>query len=134
MNWKLIFMLSLFGLAMSFSTVFWISFPVELVLWFIIFVFCAYAIVTECPDRYFLHGFLVNMVNAIWMTTVRVVLYQSYLANHPQEAMLIRRLYTPDSPRLVMLVLGLPVGAMFGVVLGVFAIIASRTMKKKEIA
>ena len=44
MNWKLIFGLSLFGLAMAFATVFVIPSNVEPLFWLAIFIVCAVVI------------------------------------------------------------------------------------------
>jgi hypothetical protein len=42
MNWKLVFQLSLFGLAMALGTVFFIPSSIEPLCWLIIFLVCAY--------------------------------------------------------------------------------------------
>jgi hypothetical protein len=55
-NWKLIFQLSLFGLAMAIATVYWIPQNVEPFFWLVIFIICAYLIAKRCSDKYFLHG------------------------------------------------------------------------------
>jgi len=35
---------------------------------------------------YFLHGFLVSLVNSVCITAVHVILYPSYMATHPEMA------------------------------------------------
>ena len=60
MDWKLIFGLSLFGLAMGIATVFVIRSDVEPVFWLFIFLTCAYLIARKRPDRHFLHGLLMG--------------------------------------------------------------------------
>jgi len=57
MNWKLIFQLSLFGLAMGIATVFVPFF------WLAIFIMCAYIIVRQVLSRHFVHGPMVSIVN-----------------------------------------------------------------------
>jgi hypothetical protein len=63
MNWKIIFQLSLFGLIMAFGTISLIKQSMEWPFWLAIFIFCAYIIAKRCPDKYFLHGFLVSIFN-----------------------------------------------------------------------
>ena len=55
MNWKLIVLLSLFGLAMAIATVFVVPSNVEPLLWLVIFVACAWWIARGAPGKYFLH-------------------------------------------------------------------------------
>ena len=58
MNWKLIFQLSLFGLAMGIATVFVIPSKIEPAFWLAIFLICAYVIAKRCAAGHFLHGLL----------------------------------------------------------------------------
>ncbi|MCC8426893.1 hypothetical protein [Mucilaginibacter sp. UR6-11] len=126
MNWKLIFQLSLFGLIMAFATVTLIPEKIEPVFWLVIFVFCAWVIAKAAPGKYFLHGFLVSLVNCVWITAIHFFFYNSYAAHHPDMA----AMYTGIHPRKMMLVYGPLFGAMFGVVLGLFSFIASKIVKK----
>ncbi|MBA4408394.1 MAG: hypothetical protein C0397_03095 [Odoribacter sp.] len=131
MNSKLIFQLSLFGLAMAFATVYFIPSNIEPLFWLAIFVLCAYLIAKNCTEKYFLHGLSVSLVNAVWITTVHIILFDTYIANHPQEAAMMAKMPLPDSPRIMMLGTGPLVGLISGLVLGLFAIIASKIVKKK---
>jgi len=70
MNWKLIFLLSLFGLAMAFATVFWIPTKTEPVFWALIFIACAYIIAKKVPGRTFLHGLMTGLFNCVWITAL----------------------------------------------------------------
>jgi len=126
MNWKLIFQLSAFGLIMAFATVSLIPEKIEPVFWVVIFAFCAYVIAKAAPGKYFLHGFLVSLVNCVWITAVHCFFYDSYVAHHRDMA----AMYTGIHPRKMMLVYGPAFGIMFGLVLGLFAFIASKAVKK----
>lgn len=132
MNWKLIFQLSLFGLAMAFATVYFISSGMEPLCWIIIFVICAYLIAKNCNSRYFLHGFLVSVVNSIWITVIHVLLFNKYILNHPQEANMLTKMPMPERPRLMMLMTGPVIGIVSGLILGLFAFIASKFIKKRN--
>lgn len=131
MKWSLIFGLSLFGLAMAFATVYVIPSNIEPFFWLIIFLICAYIIAKRCSSRYFLHGFLVSIVNSVWITTVHIVFYNTYIANHAQEAAMMAKTSFGD-PRIAMLITGPVIGIISGLILGLFAFIASRIIKNKR--
>ena len=124
MNWKLIFLLSLFGLAMGVATVFVIPSNIEPAFWCVIFVICAWVIASRAPGRYFLHGLLVSIVNSVWITAAHVLLFDQYVASHAKEAAMMRAM--PIAPRVMMVITGPLVGVVSGLVLGLFAWIASK--------
>jgi len=130
MNWKLIFQLSLFGLAMAFATVFVVPSNVEPLLWLPIFVFCAFAIARWAPGKVFLHGLMVGILNGIWITTVHVLLYDSYLAHHAKEAAMMQAAHMPVSPRVMMAIVGPCIGVVSGVVMGLFALLAGLFVRR----
>jgi hypothetical protein len=130
MNWKLIISLSLFGLFMALGTVFFIPSNIEPLFWLLIFVTCAYLIAKKASGKYFLHGFLTSLVNCIWVTGFHVLLFKTYLGNHPQEAEMMTKMPMPTHPRMMMLVMGPIVGIISGLVLGLFSFIASKLVKK----
>jgi hypothetical protein len=126
MNGKLVIQLSLFGLAMGVATVFVIPSTVEPLCWLVIFGICAYIIATRCSGKYFLHGLLVGLVNSVWITASHVLLFDRYIANHPREAAMMTSMPLPTSPRLMMVLTGPVVGVVSGLVLGLFAVVASK--------
>ena len=129
MNWRLILMLSLFGLAMAFATVWVIPSNVEPIFWLAIFLICAFLIARSGVPRPFLHGLLVSIVNSVWITSAHVIFAGAYLAHHPQEANMLKTMPMPDAPRLMMAMTGPVVGIISGLVLGVLALIASKIVK-----
>jgi hypothetical protein len=132
MNWKFIFILSLFGLAMAVATVFFIPSTIEPIFWLVIFVICAYLIARNCSGKFFLHGFLVSLVNCVWITASHIIFFSIYIANHPKEAAMISKMPSPGSPRLMMLITGPVVGIVSGLILGLFAFFASKVFKVKS--
>jgi hypothetical protein len=126
MNWRLVFSLSLFGLAMGLATVFFVPSSVEPFLWLAIFVFCAAMIAKRAASKYFLHGLCVSLVNSVWITAAHVAFFDHYFANHAREAAMMGSM---SSPRLMMIVTGPVVGLVMGAVLGLFAFVASRFIK-----
>jgi hypothetical protein len=132
MNWKLIFSLSLFGFAMAVATVFWVPSNVEPLLWLVIFVVCAFLIARKLVSRHFVHGLLVGIVNSVWVTGAHLLWFDQYIANHPNEAAMSRSMPLPNSPRLMMTLVGPLVGIISGVILGLFCLIAARFVKPRE--
>lgn len=132
MNWKIIFQLSIFGLIMAFGTITLIPEKIEPAFWIAIFIFCAYVIGKVCPRNYFWHGFLVSMINCIWITAVHIAFRETYEAHHPSMASMVVNMpkYLQVHPRIAMAIMGPVFGAAFGIVLGVFSLIASRIVKK----
>ena len=131
MNYKLIFQLSLFGLAMAIATVFWIPSNIEPIYWLIIFIISAYFIALKSSGKYFMSGFWVSIANCVWITAIHIIFIQNYMASHQQEAEMLAKMPFPDSPRLMMLLTGPVIGIVSGLVLGLFAFIGSKILQKK---
>ena len=131
MNWKLVFQLSLFGLAMGIATVFLIPGRIEPLFWLVIFVICAYFIATRSGGRHFVHGLVLGIVNSIWVTGSHVLLFASYVANHPREAAMMSSMPLPTHPRLMMVLTGPVIGVLSGLVLGLFAVLAGKVVRPK---
>lgn len=132
MNWKIIIQLSVFGLIMSVATVFLIPEMIEPAFWIAIFLFSAYVIAKACREKYFLHGLLVSLANCVWITAAHIIFYTTYIANHPSVAKMAEdHPIIPLHPRLAMLISGPVFGIASGLVLGLFAFIASKIVKKK---
>jgi uncharacterized membrane protein (UPF0136 family) len=130
MNWKLIFKLSLLGLAMAILTVYFIPSNIEPVFWLIIFIVCAYLIAKNSSGKYFQHGFMVSLFNCVWVTTFHILLFNTYIENHQQEVQMMSEMPMSAHPRLMMLITGPVVGIISGLVLGLFSFIASKLIKK----
>jgi hypothetical protein len=126
MNWKLIVLLSLFGLAMGIATVFVIPANVEPFFWLVVFVVCAVLIAKGTATKHFLHGLCVSLANSVWITAAHVAFFDTYIASHAREAAMSASM---SSPRLMMLAMGPAVGLVSGLVLGLFAYVASRFIK-----
>lgn len=133
MNWKLIFQLSLFGFIMAFGTISLIPEKIEFLFWLVIFSICAYIIAKVGTGKYFAHGFFVSIFNSIWITAAHAILYNSYVANHPDMARMGANMPLKDHPIILMLIMGPIFGIIFGLIQGLFAFIASKLVKPKAI-
>jgi hypothetical protein len=131
MNLKLIITLSLFGLAMAIATVFVIPSNIEPAFWLPIFLICAYFIAKRAPGKYFLHGFLTSLANCVWITGAHILLFTHYAANHAQEMEMSNKMpILHGHPRQLMLIMGPMIGIISGLVLGLFAFVASKIVKR----
>jgi len=134
MNWKLILQLSLFGLVMGVATVFFISSSVEPFCWLVVFLISAYAIARGAPGRPFLHGVYVGLANSVWVTGAHILLADQYLARHAREAAMMNSMPMPTHPRLMMALMGPVIGLVSGIVLGIFAVVATRLVRPARVA
>jgi hypothetical protein len=129
MNWKLIFQLSLFGLAMGIATVYVIPSNIEPAFWLVIFLLCAYLIAKNSQGWHFLHGVLLGLANSVWITAAHVLLFDSYVAAHAPEVAMMQKSPLAVSPKMMMLIFGPLIGLISGVILGLFAFVAGKFIK-----
>jgi len=132
MNWKLIFLLSLFGLAMAFLAISIVPSTVEPFCWLLIFIISSYCIAKYAPGKYFLHGLMVSIFNSVWITAAHAAFFDQYIATHPEFLQATAGL-PPDlagHPRRMMLPIGAISGVLFGIILGIFAFVASRIVNR----
>jgi hypothetical protein len=128
MNWKLIFLLSMFGLVMGIATVFLIPSKIEPAFWLAIFIVCAYYI-SKKTEKPFSHGLLLGLANSVWITASHMLFFNQYIANHPREAAMMSSMPLPDSPRVMMALAGPVVGLASGVVIGLFGLAARKLLQ-----
>jgi hypothetical protein len=126
MNWKLIVQLSGFGLIMGVATVFFIPSNIEPYCWLVVFLISAYAIARYGTGSPFLHGVFVGLANSVWVTSAHVLLFSQYVARHAQEMHTMASMPLAKHPRLLMLITGPIIGLISGIVLGIFAYVASK--------
>jgi hypothetical protein len=131
MNWKLLFRLSLFGLAMALATVTLIPTKIEPVFWLAIFIACAWFIAKNADRQYFWHGFVLSLINCVYITAAHVIFFHTYIGNHPEMLNMNDNLPLHNHPRILMLIMGPLFGAAFGLIQGLFSFIASKLVKKQ---
>jgi hypothetical protein len=128
MNWKLIVALSMFGLVMAIGTISMIPMHVEYFLWPVIFILCALIIAKNAPSKFFLHGFLVCILNCVWITAAHAIFFNSYMMHHPEMAQM--KMPMPDHPRRMMVLFGPVVGVVSGIIVGSLSWLASKIFKR----
>jgi hypothetical protein len=131
MNWKLIFILSIFGVAMGFGTL-WIPSKLEPLLWLIIFIFCAWSLVNNIEKKAFLNGFLLGMANCAWTSVIRINFANIYLAHHSKEAEQYFKMQMQSGGAIWqwLLFTNIISGLMSAVVLGIFTVVAAAILRK----
>jgi hypothetical protein len=97
----------------------------------VIFVICAFVIARQAARRPFLHGFLLGIVNSIWVTGAHIIFFQRYISGHPQEAAMMQRMPASLSPRELMAITGPVVGVISGIVIGVLATIVAKVLTSR---
>jgi hypothetical protein len=130
MNWKLILMLSLFGVLMGVASLFGWTRGIEPLLWFIIFILYAWWIPKNCPRLHFFHGFLASVLNGIWIGILQAAFYSTYTNHNPEILERFKSLPPGVNQRILMLVIGLISGILFGLVAGLFAFIGGKLLRK----
>jgi len=115
---------------MAIATVFVIPSSIEPIFWLVIFIVCAVIIARQVPSRRFLHGLMVGIVNSIWVTGAHILFFNAYIANHAKEAAMMQN--SPMPPRVMMAVIGPVIGVISGIVLGLFAWIAGKFVRRPQ--
>lgn len=131
MNWKLIFALSLFGVAMAIAALFGLTRGIEPFLWLGIFIFYAVWIAKHTTEKHFMYGFLVSVINGVWIGLIHSAFFSTYIANNPDMMENYQKLPQSLSPRVMMLIIGPLIGAVTGLISGLFAFIAGKVLRKK---
>src|SRR5262245_19069430 len=129
MNPPLIARLSLFGLVMGTATIKWIPTNVEPFCWLAVFLVSAYFLAKNLYGKPFQNGVCVGLANCVWVTGAHIVFAETYLANHPAEAEQLTHMPAPDSPRLMMLMMGPVIGLISGLVIGLLGFVAQKILQ-----
>lgn len=130
LNWKLIFSLSLFGVGMGVAGLFGFTRGVELALWMLIFVVYARVIVQSAPGRYFTHAWLVSVTNGVWVGLIHSIFFPVYMRHNLDE---MSSFASPLPLRSLLMIVGPILGALMGLIAGLFAFIAGKFMKKNPL-
>ena len=130
MNWKLIFTLNLFAVVIGTVSLFGLTGHFEWVIWLGVFIIYAWLIAKHAPGKFFLHGFMVSLINGIIIGVIHAVFLRFYLLHNLEVFMNLHSLPRNIDLRLFTLCVGPIVGALLGLISGLFAWIASKIIKK----
>jgi hypothetical protein len=132
MNWRLILLLSLFGVAMGLGIVFFLPSNITTILWAIIIVLSGYAIAKRCVHLRFLNGLIAGLLDRLLDTTVHVTFFHAYAVRHADEIELIRQFMPTISPRRLMVLTSPVWGLIFGVAIGLVALLIGVFLKPAQ--
>jgi hypothetical protein len=127
MNWGLLLRLSIFGFGMAIVTISFLPQTYEYVVWPFIFIFCAYSIAKNCDDRFFIHGFMLSIINCIYIVAFHTAFFNSYAAAHDAA---VAALPQGPNPRAMSAAFGVIAGIVSGIVQGAFCLVAAKMQKK----
>jgi hypothetical protein len=126
MRWTLVFLLSLFGLAMALATVYAIvPSNVAQLFWLPIILISAYVIAVRAGGRFFTYRLAVGIANSFWITVIHGLFVETFMANNPQETAMLASMPLPHRPRLMMALVGPLVGVVSGAIIGILAVLAA---------
>ena len=137
MNWKLILLLSLLGLAHAVVFVGGLPDQVSALSWPVVWGICAVVISRRAPGHHFWHGFGVGLLNWFWVTVTHVVLFETYVAHHPGETAARWTKALPALPVIGSIAATLrhydsPIPGASAVIIGLLAWLTSRFLKPRR--
>ena len=131
MHWKLVLLLSLFGVAMGFLSVTGLTGAAEPFLWPIIGIVCALIIAMKA-DRPFVNGFATGLICGAVAPLIQTLLFTTYVANNPWMTEEIKQLPAGVSPRLVFAIQVPLIGLVSGLVLGLLSWLGRKVLSRRR--
>ena len=132
MSWRIIFLLSLFGVAVGFAGIYGLSGAAELIVWLIIFVIFAVVIARSRTSDHFVHALLASILAGLWVGIIHAAFIATYVAHNAHLRAGYAMIPKTAHPRLMMVLTGPFIGAVMGVVAGLMAAGAGKVLKRKE--
>ena len=130
-NWKLVIGLSLLGLTIALLTTFGvITMKVEQIVWIVVLLLNSFLVAKMCNSAYFLNGFMISIANCVWITSIHVLLMDTYLKNNPDYMAMLKDMPMPTRPRVMALMMGPAIGIGFGIIQGALSWGVSKILKK----
>jgi hypothetical protein len=133
MNWKLIGLLSGFGVLMGVTSVLGFTKGMEGLLWLAIAVICVFLIVWRAPIRFFLHGIFVGLIGGAVAPVIQFLFFSTYLANNPELATKFAEIPGGMEPSYFVLMLTPIIGVISGLVLGVACWLVAKLAGKSRL-
>jgi hypothetical protein len=130
LNYRLIFLLSLGGLALAALTLFSVKSSVEQVIWALMFTAYGYPVLKYGRENYFFHGLYAGLLNMLWMALVHTIWLPVYLSHHIGQGPFFVSLAKSPYPRLVVLLMELLKYSFTALVAGFFTYIMANSLKK----
>jgi len=135
MRWLLIVLLSLLGVLLALLSIFgWVEGAMMLVIGIILWLIIAILIGRFANGKFFLHGFLTNLISTLLSSLLIYFFWDTYMAN--STAMQERLTQGPEgiNYRIITLATSPLVAGVYGAVLGLLSILGGKLfgVKKEE--
>ena len=129
MNWKTILLLSLFAILMGFLSVFGVIPDFEWLMWLVIAIVSGYVLNKQTKKLLFTHAVVTGIIMGVFNAVIQSVLFDTYLLNDPQIEGLSQWPATIE-PQYFLLIAGPFIGIVYGLLIGLFALIIKKISKK----
>jgi TctA family transporter len=131
-NWKLIFLLTLFGVAIAFAGVLGLPGRIEAYIWLFVFVIYAAIIVRKTTGKYFLHAFAACTISGVWIGIIHAIFISTYLADHHVIRQVYKMMPLSHHRRLLSVIMGTIIGVLMGIIAGLIAHAFGKITKKRK--
>ena len=128
MNWKTILLLSLFAILMGFLSVFGVIPDFEWLMWLVIAIVSGYVLNKQTKKLLFTHAVVTGIIMGVFNAVIQSVLFDTYLLTDPQIEGL-SQWPTTIEPQYFLLIAGPFIGIVYGLVIGLFALIFKKISK-----
>lgn len=132
MNWKIVLLLSLFGIVVGFAGVYGLSGTGELIVWLVVFLIYAVIIGKRLKSDFFVHALLATILAGLWVGVIHAAFLETYVAHNAQLRAGRSMMPKTAHPRLIMVMMGPFIGAVTGVVAGLMAAVAGKLFRHKK--
>jgi hypothetical protein len=129
MNWRLIFVLSLFSVIIGFASMLGLTKSYEWLMWLCVGIYSAFRFARITRDDLFLHGFYLGIFVGVFSAAIQAIFISTYLSNNPRMVEALNALPQSLHPAVVVLIMGPIIGAVSGVVFGVLAVVAGKLVR-----
>ena len=130
MNWKTILLLSLFAILMGFLSVFGIIPDFEWLMWLVIAIVSGYVLNKQTKKLLFTHAVVTGIIMGVFNAVIQSVLFDTYLLTDPQIEGL-SQWPTTIEPQYFLLIAGPFIGIVYGLLIGLFALIIEKISKSR---
>lgn len=128
MNWKTILLLSLFAILMGVLSVFGVIPDFEWLMWLVIAIVSGYVLNKQTKKLLFTHAVVTGIIMGVFNAVIQSVLFDTYLLTDPQIEGL-SQWPTTIEPQYFLLIAGPFIGIVYGLVIGLFALIFKKISK-----
>ena len=123
-------MLSLLGLGMGFLTLLPINLKFEQFIWLLAFVASAFFIYRGVEEKYFLNGFLLGVLNSVFVFLIHLTFFSKYVGSHPDVKLLMQRVPDDYNKFLLLGLIDFTKGLFYALFNGLFCLVFSKALRK----